>query len=65
MSINIDTELAAKSTGKSWHGRIKNFQYFWYNNFCFLCCKIIKGDTDTSEGMTARLIPLGRNVLLF
>lgn len=28
-------------------------------------CKIIRGYTDTSEGMRTRLITLGRNVLLF
>lgn len=29
------------------------------------CSKIIGGDTNTSEGMRARLIPLGRDVLSF
>lgn len=36
VSVNIDMELATAATGKSCHGRIKYFQYFWCSTFWFL-----------------------------
>lgn len=38
MSINIDMELAARSTGKkSWYGRIEYHLYLGFVGFFFLC----------------------------
>lgn len=36
MSTNIGKDLATRSAGKTWHGRIKYFQYLWCSNSYFL-----------------------------
>lgn len=50
---------------KAGMGGLSIFSTFGAATSVVFCCKIIRGDTDTSKGRKTRLIPLGRKVMPF